>query len=73
MIQLSVSHGQRPDGFKFWNYSPYAMMDCIRYALNIYKDKRDWAQIVQNAMNADFSWDKSAQKYVDAYNQALGR
>ena len=49
------------------------MMDCIRYALNIYKDKRDWAQIVQNAMNADFSWDKSAQKYVDAYNQALGR
>ena len=61
------------DGFKFWNYSPYAMMDCIRYALNIYKDKRDWAQIVQNAMNADFSWDKSAQKYVDAYNQALGR
>lgn len=60
------------DGFKFWNYCPYSMMDCIRYALDIYKDKKDWALIVQNAMNADFSWDKSAQKYVDAYKEACG-
>ena len=59
------------DGFKFWNYSPYAMMDCIRYALNIFKDKKDWQQLTKNAMNADFSWKKSAQKYVEAYEDAL--
>ena len=59
------------DGFKFWNYSPYAMMDCIRYALDIYKDKKDWQQLIKNAMNADFSWNKSAQKYVEAYEDAL--
>ena len=59
------------DGFKFWNYSPYAMMDCIRYALDIFKDKKDWQQLVKNAMSADFSWDKSAQKYVEAYKDAL--
>ena len=59
------------DGFKFWNYSPYAMMDCIRYALDIFKDKKDWHQLVKNAMSADFSWDKSAQKYVEAYKDAL--
>lgn len=58
-------------GFKFWNYSPYAMMDCIRYSLDIFKDKKDWAQLVKNAMTADFSWDKSAQKYVDAYEEAI--
>lgn len=57
------------NGFKFWNYSSDAMMDCIRYALRIYKDKKDWSQIVKNAMKADFSWDKSAQKYVDAYSE----
>ena len=60
------------DGFKFWNYSPYAMMDCIRYALDIFKDKKDWRQIMQNAMNADFSWDNSAKKYVEAYKEAIG-
>lgn len=59
------------NGFKFWNYSPYAMMDCIKYALDIYKDKKDWSQIVHNAMSADFSWDKSAQKYVNAYKEEL--
>ena len=60
------------DGFKFWNYSPYSMMDCIRYALDIFKDKKDWPVIVKNAMNADFSWDKSAEKYVQAYKESLG-
>ena len=59
------------DGFKFWNYSPYAMMDCIRYALDIFKDKKDWQQLIKNAMSADFSWGKSAQKYVEAYEDAL--
>ena len=59
------------DGFKFWNYSPYAMMDCIRYAINIFKDKKDWQQLIKNAMSADFSWDRSAQKYVEAYENAL--
>lgn len=58
-------------GFKFWDYSPYAMMDCIRYAIDVHKDKESWAKLVKNAMNADFSWDISAQKYVDAYQEAL--
>lgn len=59
------------NGFKFWNYSPYAMIDCIRYAMDIYKDKQDWKKIMQNAMQADFSWDKSAEKYIEAYKQSL--
>ena len=48
------------------------MMDCIRYALDIFKDKKDWRQIMQNAMNADFSWENSAKKYVEAYKEAIG-
>ena len=49
------------------------MMDCIRYAIDIFKDKKDWAHLIENAMKADFSWDKSAQKYVDAYKEACGK
>lgn len=58
------------NGFKFWNYSPYAMLDCIRYALGAYKDKKAWKSIVKNAMDSDFSWDISAKKYVQAYEEA---
>ena len=61
------------NGFKFWNYSPYAMMDCLKYAIDIFKDKKDWKQLIKNAMNADFSWDISAQKYVDAYKETLAQ
>jgi starch synthase len=55
------------NGFKFWDYNPYAMMDCLRYAIDTYKNKDEWSRIVKNAMNSDFSWDKSAKIYVDAY------
>ena len=57
-------------GFKFWNYDGWAMFDCIKYALEVYKNKPEWQKIQKNAMAADFSWDLSAQKYVETYNAA---
>ena len=58
-------------GFKFWDYSPYAMIDCIQYAMEVYKNKPEWMKIVKNAMNANYSWDLSAKKYIDAYTSVL--
>ncbi len=58
-------------GFKFWDYNPYAMLDCIQYAMEIYKNKTEWKKLVKNAMNADFSWDLSAEKYVEAYKSII--
>ncbi len=58
-------------GFKFWNYDGYAMLDAINYGIGVYKNKPEWAKVVKNAMNADFSWDLSAQKYIDAYKSIL--
>ena len=57
-------------GFKFWNYDGWAMFDCIKYALEVYKNKPEWQKIQKNAMTADFSWDLSAQKYVETYKAA---
>lgn len=59
-------------GFKFWDYNSYAMIDCLQYAIGVYKDKPEWAKVVKNAMNADFSWDLSAQKYIETYESILG-
>lgn len=61
---------EKGNGFKFWNYSSDAMLDCIRYALDVYKDKKAWKSIVKNAMTADFSWDKSAEIYVEEYEKS---
>ena len=59
------------NGFKFWDYSPYSMMNCLRYAIDIFQDKKDWTKLIENAMTSDFSWDISAQKYVDAYEESI--
>ena len=62
---------ENSDGFKFWNYDSYAMLDCINYALDVYKDKETWKALVQSAMKKDFSWDKSAKQYVEEYKSIL--
>lgn len=46
------------------------MLDCIKYAIEVYKNKPEFQKIQKNAMEADFSWDLSAQKYVETYKSA---
>ncbi len=56
-------------GFSFTNYNAHEMLNTVRYAEQIYYDKkRDWNKIVERAMTADFSWATSARKYEDLYN-----
>ena len=59
-------------GFSFANYNAHEMLDTIRYAEKIYYDKkRDWNKIVDRAMAADFSWDVSAKKYQQLYDNLI--
>ena len=54
-------------GFKFYNYDAIEMLNSIKYAISVYKDKKEWKKIVKNAMKADFSWKKSAKEYKEVY------
>lgn len=59
-------------GFSFANYNAHEMLQTVRYAQHIYYDKkRDWNQMVQRAMNEDFSWKKSARSYEELYMKLL--
>lgn len=57
------------NGFKFWSYDSWAMVDSINYAIDAYNDRKNWNCVVKNAMEYDYSWDKSAKKYLDLYNE----
>ena len=59
------------NGFKFWRYEKDDMMICIRMALEVYKDKKTFTALIKNAMESDFSWDKSAKLYCEAYKKAI--
>ena len=55
-------------GFKFWGYNGWAMKGAIECALSIYKDKFTFDAMRKSAMQADFSWTKSAKKYLELYS-----
>ena len=60
-------------GFSFTNYNAHEMLYCIRNAERIYYDKkREWNKLVDRAMAADFSWNKSALKYQEMYDWLIG-
>ena len=55
-------------GFSFMNYNAHEMLATVRYAEQIYYDKkRDWNKIVERAMTKDFSWKNSAKQYENLY------
>lgn len=60
-------------GFSFVNYNAHEMLSTIRYAEQIYYDKkREWNKMVDRAMAADFSWQVSALKYQEMYDWLIG-
>ena len=61
------------NGFKFQEYSSKALLDKIKEALGIFRNKELWQRLIQNGMQQDFSWSTSAQQYVELYNKTLNR
>lgn len=56
------------NGFTFTNYNAHDMKYTICRALDFYNNhKTHWNLLVQNGMNDDYSWDKSAKLYLDLY------
>jgi starch synthase len=58
-------------GFVFNDFSVEGIDEAINRALTYNTKDKDWSIITRKAMLLDFSWDKSAQKYIDLYNQLL--
>jgi starch synthase len=60
-------HKGAATGFRFEEYSPDALYACIQRALSYYRDGAAWKKIVRAAMKQDFSWDRSAARYIELY------
>lgn len=63
-------------GFVFDEYSTTALREAISRAQRIYQtfkksDSKLWRQMMNQAMQEDFSWERSAQKYLELYERAI--
>ena len=59
------------NGFTFTNYSELSFFGAIVRAIQVYRNKRLWEDLVRRVLKEDFSWDKVAEKYIDLYERSV--
>jgi starch synthase len=66
-IQHFNPSNEEGNGFKFSAYEPKAFLDQVRYAVDVFQVKSVWRSLLANGMKVDFSWERSARKYLEIY------
>lgn len=59
------------NGFSFSGYDPFQLFAAVVRALEVYRFRDVWADLMQRAMLADYSWAASAEQYVALYRRAI--
>jgi len=59
---------EKATGFRFFGYEPADLIRTLDQALEIRGNSPDaWRSLIQNGMEADFSWPRAASQYLDLY------
>lgn len=58
-------------GFTFKQFTPESFLTAVVRATEAFRNKTEWARLIKRAMEQDFSWQKSAEKYIDLYERAI--
>jgi starch synthase len=60
------------NGFTFFDFTAHFFFDAVQRAIDVYRKHPDrWKQMMITAMGQDFSWEKSAEKYLSVYAKTL--
>ena len=60
------------NGFRFDGYSVHLLEETLNRTIDFYlQDKARWAQIVRTGMQSDWSWQHSAQQYIEVFQRTL--
>ena len=60
-------------GFVFSNYDATELAETIERAVATYRQTPVWEEIIRNGMTTDWSWNRSAHRYIEVYRQAQER
>lgn len=61
------------NGFSFKDYNGFGMTDAVERAIAYYHNKPVWKKIIRNGMIRDYSWERSAKKYIELYEKAKSK
>jgi starch synthase len=72
---VDVSHANLDSGaatgFVFNSPTPAALLATVDRALSLYAQRTAWMRVVKTAMAQDFSWTRSAKRYLDLYQSLI--
>jgi starch synthase len=54
-------------GFVFRQPEPRAFLAAVREAVALWSDREAWQALQRSGMQQDFSWQRSARRYLDLY------
>ena len=64
-------YGAGGNGFTFSSCNPYDMLYVIHEAIDTYKNRGAWVELMKKALKTDFSWSRSAQTYKKLYEETF--
>lgn len=56
-------------GFSFRNFNAHELLFTIKRALETYRDKEKWSNLVKNALESKNDWDKASDEYLSIYKR----
>ncbi|MCX5781638.1 MAG: glycogen synthase GlgA [Elusimicrobia bacterium] len=59
------------NGFSFHPPEKENLLKTFKNVLKTYHNKKMWEKLIINALNSNFSWDKSARRYEEMYRKAV--
>lgn len=73
VVGYDGSNADHATGFSFDAAEPTALRETVRWAARCHRDRELWRRLMRNGMSQDFSWRKSAERYVEVYRRAARR
>jgi starch synthase len=58
-------------GFVFGPYQPGPLLGAVLRGIDCYANQAEWSRMRYAAMGADFGWERSVERYLEVYRQAL--
>lgn len=59
------------NGFIFYRYAQQDLLNAVLEAVNAYKNKEAWSNIMKEGLKLDFSWGQSAKRYLELYKRLI--
>lgn len=57
------------NGFRFANFNAHELLFAIKKSIDLYKDKKLWSKLIQQAMESKHDWEESSKEYMEIYKK----